>query len=489
MRWTIKMARGAAWSAVSVVVLLLLIATPVDRTPIDGTAYRSASLEALGASLATLSDSPAPAQLLAGVARRPIRPPLEWNVPLAGNRGLRFTRAEGSRPESVWGRALALRQGERRFILVSADIMVIHPFLGRRVLERVRQVEPIEADELLLVAAHTHSGPGGYWRGALAEQSVGPYDERVLDFLVEQLAGVAIEAWDRLAPARVGMGSRAMPLTVKNRAYKRGPENPQLGLLRFEALDGSFSVDVVNYAAHPTILLRGNALYSGDYPALMAAELDGPRRTMIFIPGSIGDSKPSFDGVRDPEVRASSIARHLVTRGVATIEVRWLDPVVVESFEFGIVMPQLQPRLWRSSLLGSWALRPWLAARLFPEDLNRGVVQVLRIGPVAIVGAPADLASSLALPLIESARSRGVELLFVSMAEQWIGYLMRHEEYEGIDYKATSQFHGPQAGTLFSFVYSELIDALVERGALDSRLPEEPVVPTEPMPGSNALRF
>ena len=456
-------ARRGGWAVLTSLVFALSIARPVDQAAIDDAGYLAASLKGLEAALGPAPDISGSGPLEAGLARREIAPPLAWNVPLAANRGVGFTRAAGRRSESVWARALALRQGDRRAVLVSADILVIHPELAERVRERMSRVAPIAAGELLLVAAHTHSGPGGYWDTPLAGLSVGPYDERVLDHLVEQLAATALEAAGRTVPARALAGERALPHPVKNRAYPRGPENPTLGLLRIEALDGSFVVDVANYGAHPANLLRGNDLYSGDYPAMMAEMVDGPGRMLLFTPGTIGDLKPAFDGVPDPAMRARSMAEHLVERGVRSMTLGALDPPVLESFELMVAMPPLQPRLFRSDLLGSWVLRRWLARRLFPRALDSAAIQVVRLGSLVLIGAPADLSTSLAAPLIERARRRGLTVYFVSMSDGWVGYLMRASEYRDVDYKPVAQLHGPQAGELFRRVYERLIDRLADR--------------------------
>jgi hypothetical protein len=160
--------------------------------------------------------------LSAGVAKVEIAPPIEWEVPLAGNRQLRFTRAGGSRPESVSARAVALRQGARAALLVSADILVISPELAQRTLAAIQRELPIEAGQLMLVATHTHSGPGGYWQGGLAEMSVGPYQGRILDFLVERFAQVAIEAWADVGEVVVSTAGVDLEFTIKNRSWLGG---------------------------------------------------------------------------------------------------------------------------------------------------------------------------------------------------------------------------------------------------------------------------
>jgi hypothetical protein len=437
------------------------------RAPESGAAVAEA-LEASLAAMETAISGPTPrydAALEAGAAKLEIAPPLDWGVPLAGNRKLRFTRAVGTRPESVWARAVALRQGPRAGIVISADIMVISPELANRTLKAIQQVLPITADQLMLVAAHTHSGPGGYWEGGLAEMSVGAYQERILDFLVDRLSRVAVDAWDDVREVTVATAEVDLEFTIKNRAWKGGPENPILGILRLQSVDGQRQIDLINYSAHPTNLLSGNNLFTGDYPALMASLLDESGRSMLFMPGTIGDQKPSFFRIRDGARRARLIADYLVREGLEKASFVAVRTPILETFEFEVTMPPLQPRLRRTGMFGFWFARPWLAHRVLPADLDQATVQIVRIGSAVLIGAPSDLATSVGLPLLAQARRLGLAASFVSMADDWIGYVMTEDEYLNVDYKSKTQFHGPQSGPVFSSVYQQVIETLARRNA------------------------
>ncbi len=451
-----------------VLLLLTLMAlwmTIARRAPENEVAIAEAlrvSLAAVETALAAARpDDRAP--LRAGVAKVEIAPPLDWEVPLAGNRRLRFTRARGSRPESVWARAVALRQGSRAAMVISADILVISPQLMDRTLKAIQEDLPIDADQLMLVAAHTHSGPGGYWEGGLVEMSVGAYQSRILDFLVERLSRVAAEAWQDVREVTVATAEVDLEFTIKNRAWVGGPENPILGILRLQSVDGERQIDLINYSAHPTNLLRGNDLFSGDYPALMANLVEEPGRSLVFTPGTIGDQKPSFFRIRDGARRAQLIADYLVREGMEKASFVPVSKPVLETFEFEVTMPPLQPRLRRTGMFGFWFARPWLVRRVLPPDLDQATVQVVRIGSAVLIGAPSDLATSVALPLLAQARRRGLAVSFVSMADDWIGYVMTEDEYLNVDYKAKTQFHGPQSGPIFSAVYERLIEELAQR--------------------------
>lgn len=461
--------RRLGWSLAILLALFLLVAERVKDDDLAKTSFYTDSVVALTEALAATKPGDV-GELMAGSAGVEIAPPVEWQVPMAGNRQLRFTRAAGKHPESVWARALALEQAAARLILISADIMVIHRELATAVLDRIGQEVDLERHQLMLVAAHTHSGPGGYWEGFLPELSVGPYQERIEEFLVERLAAAGVAAWKARQPVSAASGQIAVELPIQNRAIEGGPENAALSVLRLTAAGDGSIIDLVNYSAHPTNLLKGNDLLTGDYPALIAKmALDADRgHSLVFTPGTIGDMKPWFHHVKNRRLMATSVAEILYSEGLLGLETTTIEAPVLESFEFEVRLPPLQPRILRADWLGSWSARRWLVGSLFPESFDRAVVQVVRLGRFVLIGAPSDLGSALAAPLYERARKQGLELMFASMAEEWIGYVLSRETYDRLDYKETSQFHGPLSGPLFGDIYGRLIDALAERARADA---------------------
>ena len=82
--------------------------------------------------------------------------------PLAGYAGWRRADRDGR----VYVRALALRSGDVRAIVVALDALLVSAELEEEVLRRA-QLPPRTC--LLLAATHTHSGPGGTWNNAIAE--------------------------------------------------------------------------------------------------------------------------------------------------------------------------------------------------------------------------------------------------------------------------------------------------------------------------------
>jgi hypothetical protein len=478
-----KLVRRLRWVGVAAVtggalmmLLFFLLLQPIDEFDLQSAAFYRESLRNVDAALANLT-TPRDVELQAGAARVEIAPPLEWRVGLGGTRTISVCRARDKREESVHARTLAVGDGERLLIILTADVLVFSPELRRRTLELVRQEIPIESRDFLAVATHTHSGPGSFWEGSLPERVLGPYQERVLDFLARKFADSAIRAVANLKPARMLTDSIDVDAAIFNRSIEGGAENDDLRLIRFQGEQEPFLVDLINYSAHPTTLLPGNhSALSGDYPGIMALALESDRRTLLFTPGTIGDMRASeIDQLPGP--KASTTARYLTSEGLDRMTPAELDPTVVEAYEIEVKMPPVQLRVSGKGPLDSYRLRDAVAESLLEEDLAVTSLHVVRLGPLLLFGVPCDLSASIGLPVMEYARERGFVPVILSMSNEWIGYVLTEQEYREGSYKASSQLHGPLSGPLFRAVMLRVIDRLATPQSTTSSLLSKPGLP------------
>jgi hypothetical protein len=151
-------------------------------------------------------------ELRAGLAVSAL--PAPENGPLAGYGGLRDRRA-GDLADPPQARALVLEQGELRVALVVLDLVIMRPALRDALLSHA---EPLDVDSLLLVATHTHSGPGGYIPGFLAERvTAGGHVPGTAEALVEAARSALEQAVADLAPVRAASGSGTLALAVNRR--------------------------------------------------------------------------------------------------------------------------------------------------------------------------------------------------------------------------------------------------------------------------------
>ncbi|MBW2263611.1 MAG: neutral/alkaline non-lysosomal ceramidase N-terminal domain-containing protein, partial [Deltaproteobacteria bacterium] len=202
------------------------------------------SLEALAASAAR--SRAGPGSFRAGWARRV--PELPGGIPLAGYS------ARGGRPSTgqrdpIDVEALVVSDGRDHAAIVASDLLIVPPGVARRVRASVAERTGLAPDDLLLNASHTHSGPGAFAAGWLAEQSAGRFDAGVETALADAFVGAITEAWAGLEPARMGHGRRSVPEQVTNRTRPGGRVDADLQLLLVEQADGDRLV-VACYAAH-----------------------------------------------------------------------------------------------------------------------------------------------------------------------------------------------------------------------------------------------
>ena len=296
---------------------------------------------------------PVPAgRLRAAFGRSDITPPP--GLGLAGN-GPEGKQARGWRTR-LYARTLLLEdeRGER-LCLVTADLPHISVLLQRRVAARLAQDGlHVSADNLLLSATHTHSGPGHFYEATeynRTNASISGYDERVTSFLVAQIAASVAQAAGRLRPARVAWGQRAVWGLTRNRSYdafrRNTPRweleapppgldpayasvNPIWTMLRVDLAQdpaesvyrpaGAFSI----FAIHATGNSAETELYDGDVDALAERGLER------YIDRRYG-GQPAPDPLAPPQ------AIHLVANGAhGDVSPDW-------PAESRCALPQLEP--------------------------------------------------------------------------------------------------------------------------------------------------
>jgi hypothetical protein len=249
-----------------------------------------------------------------------VAPPLAAEESLeAGVARMDITNPQAKRVhDPSYAKALALRQGEIKAVLVTVDAVAIggigairDTFLPavRRELAKDPGIPP---EYVIVNASHCHG------------------DVRSdCDQLVVQAVR---EAWNALTPVKVGAGSASEKRVSENRrvtlkdgsqvdmrrAYafawddeiaEIGPIDPQVGLLRIDRADGRPLAVVYNFACHP-IMNPPSKGTSADFPAVASGLLEkalGDGAMAFFVQGCGGDINP----VRYKEVSSPADAEPL----------------------------------------------------------------------------------------------------------------------------------------------------------------------------------
>jgi hypothetical protein len=364
--------------------------------------------------------------------------------PLAGYGGLRDRKASGMAdpPEA---RALVLERGEQRIAIVTLDVVLVRPALRDALLEPVRA---LDVDALLLVATHTHSGPGGYMRGFLAERfTSGSFVPDALDALADAALDALTRAVATLAPARAASASGELELAA-NRSFDDGARETALPVLRLDR-DGEPPVLVFAYGMHPTVRSRASRVYSADYVGDARRALAERGWTPLYLPGPLGDQGPTSalgpldSGDPALEARQSAEAGGALAAAVHALaaEMRPTPNAPLAALERWSEAPPLRLRRFCSL----WWIGPFVRGSLSRFVSPRVPIHALRIGQVRLLALPAEPSAELGREL-RARVAPGALPLVVAHANDWLGYALTREEYRRGSYEACLSFHGPGFG-------------------------------------------
>lgn len=168
--------------------------------------------------------------------------------------------------------------------VVVADIWTCTQAVKNAVVEKLKGrfgSNRYPAERVMISGTHTHAGPGGYSEYYLYNLSIGGFDQKVFDIIVDGIVSAIIDAHNRLAPGRIFVNSGELLNCGMNRSLNAFRNNRDVGndlslsvdnemlLLKFvRDLDnkgGTANIGVLNwYAIHPTNLGYMNTQVSGD---------------------------------------------------------------------------------------------------------------------------------------------------------------------------------------------------------------------------------
>lgn len=409
-----------------------------------------------------------------GFAQRDITPPVgTW---IQGF-GARDHASVGIR-DPLCVQAAAFEDGGRRVLVVSADIVSYHPASVDRIREAVLRSTGVDRDHLLLLGTHTHSG------SSVSDlRGMGDAGEAVRRDLEEKTAACAAEACRALRPALLSVASAP----VAGIGYVRegpdaggGERDPDLVLLAARSTDSGALLGLLwSFACHAVTLTQDNYLVSADFPGAARREI---RRShdvpVLFLQGACGDInpvsfRPGFWSGRTPDpsgetdrmgrVLAAEVKRLLVSApfaeasGVAGAAGEAQLPVV-RPLRGELEETLRKERAWTSSAAAAGAAYAYhntnrIVVRWTEETiglLDAGAypstvacpVHALRVGPVLILAAGAEVFSRTGLAL-RAAYGRGATF-FAGYADGCIGYVPAEADRDSCSYaaQASARWYG-----------------------------------------------
>jgi len=265
--------------------------------------------------------------LLAGAAEVDITPP--FPVDLLGY--VRRPLAARSAYEPLSATACVFRDEEfgTTVVIIAADVVGLTTPMADRIRTRVGELVDCDPANVLLNSSHTHAAP---WPGATIKLG-GEFDDwtetelRYWESIPDRYASVALEAVERLAPARVSGGVGQAPGLAVNRRERTADGRTILGwnrdgvrddsvvAIRVDGLDGpplypDPIATIVSFACHPVVIGPDVAGAGPDFVGPLRSRLsnlDRPVSVTVFLQGAAGDALP-LEAFREDDGGAALVA-------------------------------------------------------------------------------------------------------------------------------------------------------------------------------------
>jgi neutral ceramidase len=348
--------------------------------------------------------------LRAGAAIADLQPPLP--VVRAGY-GIPRAVAERER-DPLKTRALVLESGGKRLALVLVDLVLVPGELSRALEARLADRA---FDGLLLVATHTHSGPGGFDSRLLAQVvGTGRYRADVVAAILSSAERAVRDAERGLAPVAVRTRTSRGTGWAGNRSSPGADIDDALDLVVFEAADRRVATLAI-VSAHPTLVERTSPILSADYPGVAMARLEtAAGGVALLLQGAAGDAALPTKGTGAVEHAGAAVAQAAAETAASALPA---DPRLGFA-EAEVALPPVEPQ----------AIRPFLLRRpaanlLSPFAPRSARVSVVAIGDLLLCGVPGEPTALAARAIVDLLPhgSAGRRARVVGLAGGYIGYV------------------------------------------------------------------
>ncbi len=349
----------------------------------------------------------------AGAAKVMITPPLGVSM-----YGYFHDRRALSIKDDLYCHAVVIKGDGGSLALVSLDIGAICQPEVDKAKERIAAQAGIPASNVLLCATHTHTGP------VISRTSFLPCCEEWLDALPGTIAETVLAASRSMGTALLVPGRTVAEDVGSNRLARQrdgserfsrdgigpaGPVDKELQALRICDLEGETLCVVVNFAQHADNIGGGSADFiSADWPGQVGrgiSQIYGPDVVTVFLNGCCGDLNMSLD---HPSRRAPGRLPRNISMGRALAGLTIASTEQAEPLESNTIRAQLdyldipyytRDQAFKAEVREARDKDGGDKTPLVVQDANwrhdgeiaHVPVQVLRCGPVMIVGLPGEV--------------------------------------------------------------------------------------------------
>lgn len=234
-----------------------------------------------------------------GMSEVVVTPPLGSHMP-----GYLTDRYSTDVKDELYAKALVIESEETTMAIIVVDALSLQREHVEKIRERVSQFTPLQPEQMMISATHTHTGP------PMRPAFDGSMDETYNQFFIKKIADAAILAYQKLEPANIGCGRGQEDGIAFNRRFwmkdgtlrtnpgfdnpdldrVAGPTDPEVLVLRIDDLNGNPIGVVTNFACHTDTV--GGTENCADYPGELSRTIKkvlGDHTVSLFILGTCGN--------------------------------------------------------------------------------------------------------------------------------------------------------------------------------------------------------
>ncbi|MCD6597916.1 MAG: neutral/alkaline non-lysosomal ceramidase N-terminal domain-containing protein [Bacteroidales bacterium] len=389
----------------------------------------------------------------ANVAEIKLTPPLEIGYTLGGY-GARMSKSAKGVHDDIRAKALILQEGNKKYAIISLDILGLPPNVKPQVIEKLNKKEWTE-ENIMFLPSHSHTSLEMFAlndKNIFGMAAIGIFQQELLDYVVESLVQLIIKADQNLQAVKIGTDTKQIEGMNRNRRDQPFVDN-FLTVTRVDYLNGDPMTVMVNWTGHPTIMDEDDMWVSGGWPGYLQRELEawiGHNVVAMYYNGAEGDQSVIAKSAGSHYEKAESYGRSMAIR---TIDIyKNIRPVKDIRLSYNYEIIQLPERRAHPDFMETggeeYGLNEQtvqaLLDQVFPQQTSIGTC---KLGDLLIVGIPGEMTAELGLKIKEKLKTKGVKYPVIGgLANQWVSYILSEKEYKKGGYEASVSFYGSKLG-------------------------------------------
>ncbi len=201
--------------------------------------------------------------------------------------------------DHLFARAVYFNYNGDESLLISTDLLSLSLKTIKYYRKLIYKKTGINENRIFLCALHNHSGPDtmgiitpikGFFRRGLNTN----YFLKLGKYLTQLAQDVKSNAFEALVGVKKELMEKRL---IVNRREPLKNSKFDVGVIRFDDLQGNPRGFIVNYACHGTVLPYANTLYTAEYPGYIVRRIRarlGEKIGVVYLNGPCGDINPNL---------------------------------------------------------------------------------------------------------------------------------------------------------------------------------------------------